>query len=205
MAMSRREFSETVVTASSRRATRACMPVKAYQRRRVSRRRSERVAASSRSRSIAMGWWTVATVGQPGPDQPQQPPAEGLVVVDDVELRGAGEQVPGRPQAEGQRLGEAGGAHRRPLGDVDPVAELRGPGRAERVGLAVEVQARQPGQRHTGVELGIGLAAEHLDPVAELGQLAGQGPDVDALAAAVRLAPVGQQCDAQRPSHAPGL
>ena len=51
------------------------------------------------------------------------------------------------------------------------------------------------------VQLRVGLAAEDLDAVPELGQLAGQRADVDALAAAVRLAPVGQQCDAQRPSH----
>ena len=199
------EFSDTVVTRvePARPPGPACAVkrVPAAQRQPPAQRRARRPAPARRS--MAIGWWTVATVGQPGAGQAQQPAAEGLVVVDDVELGGPGEQVPGGAQAEGQRLGEPGGAHGRPLGDVDPVAELRGPGRAERVGLAVEVQARQPGERHAVVELGVGLAAEHLDPVPELGQLPGQRPDVDALAAAVRLAPVGQQCDAQRPSHAP--
>ena len=65
VAMSRREFSDTVVTASRRAATRACMPVKPYQRRRVSRRRSELAAASSSRRSMAIGWWMVARVGRP--------------------------------------------------------------------------------------------------------------------------------------------
>ena len=69
----------------------------------------------------------------------------------------------------------------------------------ERVGLAVEVQARQPGQPHARhvVELGVGRAGQHLDVVAERGELTAQVPDVDALAAAVRLAAVRQQRDRQ--------
>src|SRR3712207_8376072 len=49
-----------------------------------------------------------------------------------VELGGAGQQLAGRAEAEGHRLGKAGGAHGRPLGDVHPVAELRGARRADR-------------------------------------------------------------------------
>ena len=65
VAMSRRLFSDTVVTPSSRPATRVCIAVNAYQRRRVIFRRRVGAAASSRSRSIAIGWCTVATVGSP--------------------------------------------------------------------------------------------------------------------------------------------
>jgi len=69
--------------------------------------------------------------------------------------------------------------------------------RPEGVRLPVEVEARDLGERDAVVQFGIRLAAEHLDPVAQLGQFAGERADVDALSAAVRLAAVGQQCDAQ--------
>ena len=76
----------------------------------------------------------------------------------------------------------------------------RGPRGAERVGLAVEVQAGHLGQPHARVEHRVGLPGEHLDVVAEGDQLAAEVAHVDALTAAVRLAAVGQQGDAQ-----PGL
>ena len=53
-------------------------------------------------------------------------------------------------------------------------------------------------QQRPGVELRVGLAGEHLDVVPERGELPAQVADVDALAAGVRLAAVGQQRDAQR-------
>ena len=89
VAMSRREFSDTVVTASSRAATRACMPVKPYQRRSVSRRRRDRVGGQLQlpvdgDRVVDRGHGRDAGAGEA-----QQPPAEGLVVVDDVERRAA--------------------------------------------------------------------------------------------------------------------
>ena len=45
---------------------------------------------------------------------------------------------------------------------------------------------------------GVGLAAEHLDVVAEVDQRLGEVAGVDALAADVGLAPVGEVGDAQR-------
>lgn len=66
--------------------------------------------------------------GETLPAQLQQPVAERLVVVHQVEVIPAAAQHPGRAQAEGERLGESGGAHGRPLGDVHGVAELRGRG-----------------------------------------------------------------------------
>ncbi len=74
------------------------------------------------------------------------------------------------------------------------------PGRGVRNGssFAVQVQARQPVEQRARLELGVGLAGEHLDVMSERGQLAGQMPQVDALAAAVRLAPVGQQRHPER-------
>jgi hypothetical protein len=44
--------------------------------------------------------------------------------------------------------------------------------------------------------VGVRLSGEDLDLVAESGELAAQVPDVDALAATVRLAPVGEESDA---------
>ena len=74
----------------------------------------------------------------------------------------------------------------------------RRPRHPERVGLAVEVEARHLGQPDAVVELGVRLPGEHLDLVPERDQLAAEVPDVDALAAAVRLAAVGQQGDRAR-------
>ena len=51
---------------------------------------------------------------------------------------------------------------------------------------------------HPVVEHRVGLAAQHLDVVAQVDQGLGQVPGVDALAAHVGLAPVGQVGDAQR-------
>ena len=78
--------------------------------------------------------------------QAEQAVAEGLVVVDDVELAAAGGQMAAGAQGEGQRLGEAAGPHRGDLQGVDPVAVLAAPRGAEGVGLPVEVEAGQLGE-----------------------------------------------------------
>ena len=68
----------------------------------------------------------------------------------------------------------------------------------EWVAVPVEVQAGDPGQRRAGVQLGIGLAGEHLDVVPEGVQLPAQVADVDALSAGVGLAAIGEQRDPER-------
>ena len=73
-----------------------------------------------------------------------------------------------------------------------------GRGQRNGSGSAVQVQAGHRAQDGPGLELGVGLAGEHLDVVAERGQLTGQVAQVDALAAAVRLAAVGDQRDTER-------
>src|SRR5699024_11800718 len=93
------------------------------------------------------------------------------------------------------RLGEPGRPHGQYFEDVDPVADRRGPGSAERVRVVVQVQARDPGERRPRVELRVGLPGEHLDGVAESRQLPTQMPDVDALPTTVWLAPVREQRD----------
>ena len=56
---------------------------------------------------------------------------------------------------------------------------------------------------HPRVEsLGVGLAGEHLDVVAQFDQAPAEVPDVDALAAAVGLAAIGQQRNPQALTHA---
>ena len=127
----------------------------------------------------------------------QQAGAEALVVVHDVEVGEALGQHPGGAQAERPGLREAGRPRRQQLEQVDAGLDLIGPRNAERVRLAVEVEAGHLGQAHPRVEhLGVGLAGEHLDVVAELDEAAGQVADVDPLPTAMGLAPVGQQSDA---------
>jgi len=143
---------------------------------------------------------------------PQKAGAQALVVVHDVEpavepaavagLLSAPGQQPGDAQTEGPRLREPGGPHRGQFQQVDPVADLAGPGRAERVRFAVEVEAGHLGEPNPRIEaLGVGLSGEHLHPVPEFGQTPAEVTDVDALAAAMGLAAVRQQCHAH--AHAP--
>lgn len=133
-----------------------------------------------------------------GAEVGEEPVAERLVVVDDVELAAAGGEMAPGAQAEGERFREAAGPHGGDLGGVDPVAVLAALRGAERVGLTVEVQARQLGERDALVEHRIGLGAYHLDAVPEAGELAGEVAYVDALAATEGVALVGEECDAQR-------
>ena len=135
--------------------------------------------------------------GQAHPGDVEHPVAEHLVVVDDVEVVPAYLEQPRDPFAERLRLGEPGRAHGQELLDVDEVAELPGLGHPERIRLAVEVEARDLGQPHALIELRVGLSGEDLDGVPECHEFTAEMTDVDALAAAVWLASVGQECDAQ--------
>ena len=128
----------------------------------------------------------------------QQAVAEALVVLHQVEVVDPAPQVLGGPHAEGQRLGE--GADREG-GDLDPVAErleLPEARHPHREVVVVDVEAGQLEERHPLVEDRVRLAAQDLDVVAEIDQRLGEVAGVDALAADVGLAPVGQVGDAQR-------
>ncbi len=134
-------------------------------------------------------------------DVTQQAVAEGLVVVDHVELAAPGAQMAAGAQREGQGLGEAAGPHRRDFQRVDPVAVLAAPGRAEGVRLAVQVEAGQLGEAQAVVALvehRVRLGADDLDPVAEAGQFTGEVPDVDALTTAERVPFIGEERDVER-------
>ncbi len=196
--ISRREVPETVSTDGRRRATRFCMVVKAYQRRTERRRFQVSAASRSRPRSTVMGWWIVVTRGAPSAGAAEESVPEGLVVVDDVEVAAAGGEHAAGPQGEGERLGEAAGPHGGDFEGVDPVAvlvALRGP---EGVRGAVEVEAGDLGERHALVEGRVRLGADDLDGVAEAGELAGEVPDVDALAPAEGVPLVREESDPQR-------
>ena len=130
--------------------------------------------------------------------QGQHPPAQALVVVDHVEVGPAGPQMAPGPQAEGQGLAEVAGGERGVLHRVGPVLPLPQPGLAHGVGLGPYVQAGQLGRLHRGVEDRVGRPAHHRHLVAVGGQGLGQVVDVDALAADVAVAPVGQQRHPQR-------
>ena len=99
------------------------------------------------------------------------------------------------PQREGERLGEAGGAHDPELEQVVDVTDLARMGDPERVGIAVEVEARNRGEAHPGVHDRPRLAGEDLDAVTELYELAGDVSRVDALTAATRIAAVDEKRD----------
>src|SRR5690606_3545605 len=99
---------------------------------------------------------------------------------------------------------EAAGPHGGDLEGIDPVAVLAPAGGAEGVGLPVQVEAGQLGQgrpvpvRSEDVEDGVGLGADHLDPVPEPGEFAREVAHVDALPAAERVSLVGEERDAER-------
>ena len=124
---------------------------------------------------------------------------QALVVVHDVEVvEPIGEQS-GHPLAERLRFGEPGRPRGQQLLEIDARLDLAGPGDAERIGLAIEIEAGHLGEAHTRVHtIGIRLTREQFDLVAEFDQAAAQVAYVDALPATVCLAPVGQQGDAHR-------
>ena len=141
---------------------------------------------------------------QRGADVAQQAVAERLVVVDDVELA-----APGRADGGGRAGEKVSGSGKPPVhmvatsSGVDPVAVLAAPRGAERVGLAVQVEAGQLGEAVDAraglvVQHRVGLGADDLDAVAEPGELAREVAYVDALAAAERVPLVGEERDAQR-------
>ncbi len=115
----------------------------------------------------------------------------------DVEVVAPVGEDPGSAQAEGLRFRKTCRPGRQQFQQIDPRLDLAWPRDAERVRLPVQIEAGHLGQPHPRIEhLGVGLAGEHLDVMAEFDKPAGQMADVDALPAAMGLAPVGQQGDA---------
>ena len=124
--------------------------------------------------------------------------AEALVVVNEVELAGAGLEFASGAGAECERLREHAGHEPRHLEEV--LAGLQFPESGESTGeVVVEgVEARELGQRDALVEDRVRLATEHLDGVTEVGEGLGEVPGVHALAADVGLAAVGEVRDLER-------
>ncbi len=136
--------------------------------------------------------------------QAEDPVAEALVVVHQVELADPRPQRPQRPIAERQRLAERPGRELRQFEQVLAGLDLPVGGEAAGVVVVEEVQARQLDERDALVEDRVRLTAQHLDVVAEVDEGLGEVPGVDALAAHVRLATVGEVGDAQRRVRFPG-
>ncbi len=124
--------------------------------------------------------------------------AETLIVVDEVELAESCPEVVVDTCAERQRLGELAGAEHGGLEEVVPRLELPVGGETPGVVVVEQVEARQLRERDPLVEIRVRLPAEDLDRVPEVGERLGEMTGVDALAADVRLAPVGQIRERQR-------
>jgi hypothetical protein len=122
----------------------------------------------------------------------QEAVAEALVVVDEVELVLAALELAQGPDAERQRLAEGALGELGHLDEIGPRLQLPVRREPARVEVVEDVEARQLHHRHPLVEHGVGLATEHLDVVAEIDQRLGEVAGVDALAADVGLAPVGE-------------
>jgi len=149
----------------ARRATRACIRTKEYQRRLVSRD-----PPGLRELDPAVHADRVVDAGdqrQAEPAYPEHPVGQDLVVVHDVEVAAAAAQRAQRPQRERERLGERGGPHHADLEQVDPVPDLARPRRAERVLVPVQVQARQREKLGARLELRVGRPGVDLDMVPE--------------------------------------
>jgi hypothetical protein len=153
--------------------------------------------------------------GQAHAQQRQQAPAEALHVVHEVVARAAADARGERAQrahAEREGLGQEAHARRRQLVEVErrehPAQRARQHLRAVAVEPAGPVlRVRQPLDLGEGHRVGVGRADQHVDGVAEARQLARQEPEVHPLAAAVHVAAVGDEGDAQRPragAHARG-
>ncbi len=134
-------------------------------------------------------------------DHSEDAVAEALVVVDEVEVVEPSREQSARAEGEGPRLGKTRRAHHRELQGRDgrrvEVGEFADMGDAERIGLAVEIEARHGRETDSVVDLGPGLACEDLDRVAERDQLTGQVAGVDALPATARVPAVDEEGDAQ--------
>ncbi len=124
--------------------------------------------------------------------------AETLIVVDDVEFASAAREMPGGTQRERQRFGESATPHADELHPRWQITQLSQGRSAERVRLGEQIEPRQFRESHAVIDLRIGRAGQHLDPMPECGELAAQMPYVHALPTAARVSPVGQQRDTQR-------
>jgi len=124
--------------------------------------------------------------------------AEALIVVDQVELTGARLEFTSGARTERERLGEHPGHERSHLEEV--FAGLQFPESGEPTGeVVVEgVEAGQLRERDALVEDRVRLATEHFDTVTQIGKGFGEVAGVDALAADMGFATVGEVCDLER-------
>ena len=111
------EFSLTTTMRGIRDATRPCIFTNEYQRPTETRLRQVGACSISSWRSLVIGWCSV-TIGRDQLLELEDPVAEALVVVDEVELADARLQRAQGAEAERQRLGERAGGE---LGQLEQV------------------------------------------------------------------------------------
>ena len=137
----------------------------------------------------------------------EQPVAEALVVLYQVELGDPGLQVIPGSQREGERFGERAHAERSDLSGVHPRLELPETRHPHGEVVVVDVEARQLHERDAFVEDRVRLTRQHLDVVTEVGEGFGEVTGVDALPPDMRFSAIGQVGDAERvvrPRCSPG-
>ena len=148
------------------------MPRKPYQRRSVSRRQALVACAMSRSRSTVMGWCRVARTGHPSAIIPSKPePKHWLSWITSKSAR-----RPAR-RRRARRLNVYGSGKPAEHINANSWTSIRdrnshGHGNPERIFRAVEVEARHLVQLVGSIELGVRLAGEHRDLMAERSELA---------------------------------
>ena len=128
---------------------------------------------------------------------PKDAVAEALIVVDEIELAGAGLQLPVRPGTERERLAEGSGEVLGGLEHVFFALHLPIRRQTARILVVEDVETGQLVQRHPLVEDRVRLAGEDLDLMAEIGQGLGEMTGVHALTPDMGLAPVREIGDAQ--------
>ena len=128
----------------------------------------------------------------------EDPVAEALVVVNEVEVAGAAFERLEGTDAERERFAEDAGGELRRLHDVAERLDLPEPWEPTRMVVVEEVEARELVEWHPLVEHRVGLAAVHLDVMAEIDQRLRQVTGVDTLPPDVRLATVCQVGDSER-------
>lgn len=101
--------------------------------------------------------------------------------------------------AKAVRLGEATGQHAPPFKKVGPRQQMPWSQRKRMVGLAFkQIEPGHFDQPHPRVKVRVRLAGNYIDLVARIHQRFAQVLDINALAAAIGVAAVAEQADAQR-------
>jgi hypothetical protein len=120
---------------------------------------------------------------------------EALVIVYQVVIVAVLAQVFHRPAPKGVGFGKTPGQFAHPLNNIGQGLHM--PRSQGQQAILEQVQAGQLNQAYPGVQVGIGRTGNYVYRVARIHQSFAQIPEVDPLAAAIWLAAVAQQGNAQ--------